>query len=80
MERPPFTAEKYSGGGVTMMQLAMMDALGRANPEIVQSLVLGPIGMTNTAYEQPLSTERDRHAARVETAYGWDSLDKPVLR
>ena len=70
MERPPFTAEKYSGGGVTMMQLAMTDALGRAFPEIVQSLVLGPIGMTNSAYEQPLSTERDRHAARAHNGRG----------
>jgi CubicO group peptidase (beta-lactamase class C family) len=70
MERPPFTAEKYSGGGVTMMQLAMTDALGRAYPEIMQSLVLGPIGMTNSAYEQPLSAERDRHAARAHNGRG----------
>jgi CubicO group peptidase (beta-lactamase class C family) len=41
-------AEKYSGGGVTLMQLLMTDALGKAYPEIVQSLVLGPIGMTNS--------------------------------
>ena len=54
MERPPFTAEQVSGGGVTLMQLAMTDALGRPYPEIMQSLVLGPIGMTNSAYEQPL--------------------------
>lgn len=70
MERPPFTAEKYSGGGVTMMQLAMTDALGRAYPEIMQSLVLGPIGMTNSAYEQPLSAGRDRHAARAHNGRG----------
>jgi CubicO group peptidase (beta-lactamase class C family) len=70
MERPPFTAEKYSGGGVTMMQLAMMDVLGRAYPEIMQSLVLGPIGMINSAYEQPLSAERDRHAARAHNGRG----------
>jgi CubicO group peptidase (beta-lactamase class C family) len=70
MERPPFTAEKYSGGGVTMMQLAMTDALGRAYPEIMRSLVLGPIGMTNSGYEQPLSAERDRHAARAHNGRG----------
>ena len=70
MERPPFTAEKYSGGGVTMMQLAMIDALGKAYPEIMRTLVLDPIGMTNSAYEQPLSAERDRHAARAHSGRG----------
>jgi len=70
MERPPFTAEKYSGGGVTLMQLAMIDALGQPYPEIVQRLVLGPIGMTNSAYEQPLSAAHDRHAARAHNGRG----------
>jgi len=70
MERPPLTAEKYSGGGVTLMQLAMIDALGRPYPEIMQSLVLGPIGMTNSAYEQPLSAAHDRHAARAHSGRG----------
>jgi CubicO group peptidase (beta-lactamase class C family) len=70
MERPPFIAEKYSGGGVTMMQLAMTDAIGRPFPDILQRLVLGPIGMTNSAYEQPLSAERDRHAARAHSDGG----------
>jgi CubicO group peptidase (beta-lactamase class C family) len=70
MERPPFTAEKYSGGGVTLMQLAMVDALGRPYPEIMQSLVLGPIGMTNSSYEQPLSAARDLHAARAHSGRG----------
>jgi len=70
MERPPFTAEKYSGGGVTLMQMAMIDALGRPYPEIMQSLVLGPIGMTNSAYEQPLSAAHDLHAARAHSGRG----------
>jgi CubicO group peptidase (beta-lactamase class C family) len=70
MEREPFSAAKYSGGGVTMMQLALMDALGKPFPEIMQGLVLGPIGMTNSAYEQPLSPERDRHATRAHNGGG----------
>jgi len=70
MERPPFTASKYSGGGVTLMQLAMTDAIGVPFAEMMQKVVLGPIGMTNSAYEQPLSTERDRHAARAHSGGG----------
>jgi CubicO group peptidase (beta-lactamase class C family) len=70
MEREPFSAAKYSGGGVTMMQLALTDALGKPFPEIMQSLVLGPIGMTHSAYEQPLSPERDRHATRAHNGGG----------
>ena len=70
MERAPFTASKYSGGGFVMMQLAMMDALGRPFPDIMQSLVLGPIGMTHSTFEQPLSAERDRHAARAYNGGG----------
>lgn len=64
LARPPLTAMKYSGGGVTLMQLAMIDVFGRPFPEIMQSVVLGPIGMTRSAYEQPLSADRDRNAAR----------------
>jgi len=70
MERPPFTASKYSGGGVTLMQLAMADATGVPFAEMMQQVVLGPIGMTNSAYEQPLSAERDRHAARAHNGGG----------
>jgi CubicO group peptidase (beta-lactamase class C family) len=69
LERPPLTAYKYSGGGVTVMQLAMIDALGVPFAEMMQRTVLGPIGMAHSAYEQPLSPDRDRHAAR---AHGGD--------
>jgi len=70
MERPPFTAEKYSGGGVTLMQLAMMDVTGVAYPEMMRTVVLDRIGMTRSAYEQPLSNEHDRNAARAHDGRG----------
>jgi CubicO group peptidase (beta-lactamase class C family) len=70
MERPPLVAMKYSGGGVTLMQLAMMDATGMPFAEMMQQVVLGPIGMTNSAYEQPLSAARDRRAARAHNGGG----------
>jgi CubicO group peptidase (beta-lactamase class C family) len=70
LARPPMTAMKYSGGGATLMQLAMIDAVGRPFPEIMQSFVLGPVGMARSAYEQPLSAARDRHAARAHDREG----------
>jgi len=70
MERPPFAAAKYSGGGVTLMQLAMVDVLGRPYAEMMQAVVLGPLGMSNSTYEQPLPAARDPHAARAHSSAG----------
>jgi CubicO group peptidase (beta-lactamase class C family) len=70
LERPPFTAFKYSGGGVTIVQLAVTDTTGRAFPELMKSLVLDPIGMRNSGFDQPLSPERDRMAARAHNGRG----------
>jgi len=70
MERPPMTAMKYSGGGVTVMQLALSEAVGRPFPEILDAWVLSPIGMARSFYEQPLSAERDRNAARAHNGRG----------
>jgi CubicO group peptidase (beta-lactamase class C family) len=64
LERPPLTGFKYSGGGVTIMQLAVSDVVDRPYPEILREWVLSPIGMSDSAYEQPLSPDRDKNAAR----------------
>jgi len=68
--RPPMTAMKYSGGGVTLMQLALMDVMQRPFPEIMRQTVLDPLGMRHSAYEQPLSSARDRNAARAHGLEG----------
>jgi CubicO group peptidase (beta-lactamase class C family) len=70
MARPPFAGYKYSGGGVTVVQLAVTDTTGRAFPELMRALVLDPIGMTNSGFDQPLSPERDRMAARAHNGRG----------
>jgi CubicO group peptidase (beta-lactamase class C family) len=64
LERAPLTGHKYSGGASTIMQLAVTDAIGRPYPQLLSEWVLAPIGMSRSAYEQPLSPERDRNAAR----------------
>lgn len=70
MEREPMTFYEYSGGGVTVMQQALTDARDRPLEDILSDDVLGPIGMTRSSYEQPLSAEHDRNAARAHGREG----------
>ena len=66
-ERPPFTAFKYSGGGLVIMQLLMMDLLGKPFDAIMRDSVLVPAGMTGSTYEQPLPADLERKAARAHS-------------
>src|SRR5262245_35463800 len=50
----PGTQYRYSGGGYTIAQLAMTDVTGQAFPALMQRLVLGPLGMRESTYDQPL--------------------------
>lgn len=69
-ERPPFTYAKYSGGGTTIVQLALIEHLKRPFPELLKTMVLDPVGVRDSAYEQPLSPERDKNAARAHDGQG----------
>ena len=63
--RPPMTGSKYSGGAVMIQQLALTDVIGKPFPQIMREMVLGPIGMTNSTYEQPLPAEWQSRAAHA---------------
>jgi CubicO group peptidase (beta-lactamase class C family) len=52
------------------MQLALSDARRMPFAEILERDVLGPIGMEDSTFEQPLGAERDRNAARAHDAQG----------
>jgi CubicO group peptidase (beta-lactamase class C family) len=52
------------------VQLLLTDATRRPFPEVMQEWVLTPIGMTSSAYEQPLSAARDSNAARAHDRTG----------
>ena len=43
----PGSEHRYSGGGSTVMQLAMSDLAGLPYPELMEQRVFGPIGMTS---------------------------------
>lgn len=68
--RPPMTGYKYSGGAVTIEELALTDVLGKPFPLIMRETVLGPIGMTNSTYEQPLPADRHAQAAHAHNQSG----------
>ncbi|HMA55099.1 MAG TPA: serine hydrolase, partial [Acidobacteriota bacterium] len=61
---------RYSGGGVTVMQLALSDVEKAPFPEILRTKVLEPIGMTSSSYEQTFTPERLRLAASGHKADG----------
>jgi len=68
--RAPLTGSQYSGGAVIIEQLALTDTVGKPFAEIMREWVLGPIGMTNSTYEQPLPEAREKQAARAHDQAG----------
>src|SRR6266446_10698071 len=44
---------RYSGGGTTIAQLAVTDVVGLPFPDLMRELVLAPLGMENSGFEQP---------------------------
>jgi CubicO group peptidase (beta-lactamase class C family) len=50
----PGTIWRYSGGGYVTMQLLLADVTHTAVPELLNEMVLRPIGMTHSTFEEPL--------------------------
>lgn len=59
----PGTVMQYSGGGSTIVQLLVCDVTGRSYAEVMHDLVLAPCGMTDSAYDQPVTGARRARAA-----------------
>jgi CubicO group peptidase (beta-lactamase class C family) len=70
----PRTEFRYSGGGYVIVQQVLQDVTGQAFPDLMQSLVLGPIGMTHSTYRQPLPEALRKEAA---TPYGPNGQPTP---
>jgi CubicO group peptidase (beta-lactamase class C family) len=70
----PGSKSRYSGGGAEVMQQLLMDVTGEPFPELMRRLVLGPVGMTLSTYEQPLP--RTRWAEAASGHYGNGAVTK----
>ncbi len=66
----PGTQYRYSGGGYCVLQQLLIDVTGKSFPKLMQELVLHPLGMENSTYEQPLPEERASSAATGHRAGG----------
>lgn len=59
----PGSLWRYAGGGYTVIQLLLGDVTGRPFPDLLAEMVLKPIGMADSTYEQPLPDARRGAAA-----------------
>jgi CubicO group peptidase (beta-lactamase class C family) len=61
---------RYSGGGYTVAQLLMTEASNEPFPQLLERLVLKPLGMTQSSFSQPLPDTRHALAATGYRADG----------
>jgi CubicO group peptidase (beta-lactamase class C family) len=54
---------RYSGGGTTIAQQVVVDVLGRPFPDLMRDLILDPLGMADSTFEQPLPAPMAARAA-----------------
>jgi len=67
----PAGAWKYSGGGTTVAMLLMTDVTGRDFAELMDDLVIRPLGLRDSSFRQP-------PAPNPRLAFGHDATGKPV--
>jgi CubicO group peptidase (beta-lactamase class C family) len=70
----PGSKVRYSGGGMEVMQQILVDVTGQPFPDLMKRLVLAPVGMTSSTYQQPLP-----EALWSEAASGHDG-DGNIIR
>ena len=62
---------RYSGGGVLLTQLAATEATGKEYPELMEELLLRPLGIRSTTMRQPLPIDFDKRAAYAYSSAPW---------
>ena len=73
LEGRPGAQYRYSGGGYTVLQQVMIDVTGEPFPRAMAALVLDPLAMKDSTYEQPLPANLASKAAT-----GHDSKLRPI--
>lgn len=59
----PGSMFRYSGGGAEVMQQLLCDVVQEPFPALMRHLVLAPLEMNSSTYEQPLPSDRQAEAA-----------------
>jgi len=54
VDQVPGANSRYSGGGFEIIQQVLNDVTGTSFPELMHDIVLQPLGMQRSTYEQPL--------------------------
>jgi CubicO group peptidase (beta-lactamase class C family) len=70
VDAEPGTLWRYSGGGYTVMQLLVEEVTGEPFADVMRRLVLEPLGMRQSTFEQPLTSGLRPHAAAGHAADG----------
>ncbi|KJC58180.1 hypothetical protein UP10_24700 [Bradyrhizobium sp. LTSPM299] len=68
----PGTQFRYSGGGTTIAQQTIVDVTGKPFPDIMRELVLDPVGMTDSSYQQPAPPA---FINRVARSHPWNGTE-----
>ena len=74
VDKLPGESWRYSGGGTTILQLAMTDVSGKDFPTLTHDLVLAPASMTRSSYVNPLP---EANRANAATAHHGDGTPVP---
>jgi CubicO group peptidase (beta-lactamase class C family) len=70
----PGAVEQYSGGGLLVLQQALIDATGEPFPALSKRLVFDKLGMRSSTFEEPLSSA---WAGRAAAGHGLNGAPIP---
>jgi len=70
----PGTQFRYSGGGTTIAQQVVVDVMKEPFASLMRELILDPLGMTDSTFEQPLPAAM---TPRASTAHAWNGIQTP---